>query len=1144
MTRKEAPFLSAGVLAFAVASTAILAADAQPDASALNPTAPMSADLAAQLSKSVNRPVIVLMKNRFTGEAAARDQSPTLSEFAQVHAAHVKTFKMVNALAATVSDGEVARLKANPAVAAVIPDFVIRRAKPTLRAASSAGTATNPSTSLTPHVIPGACPPNGKVQLNPEALLVTNTDSDVPGARTARSLGITGAGVKVAWIADGLDPHNINFIRPDGKSVFDPAVGGDYQDFSGDGPGQITGGDEAFLDANAIAGQGIQVYNVNGFSAQALPGACNIRIEGMAPGASLVGLDVFASFSDTTNSAFLQAIEYAVQTDHVDVINESFGSNPFPDVTSLDVFNQFNDAAVAAGVVVVVSSGDAGSTSTIGSPATDPNVIAVGGSTTFRYYAQTDYAAARYFATSGWLNDNISSLSSGGFDEAGGTISLVAPGDDGYASCSTNTAIYTECLNLQGKPSPIEASGGTSLSSPLTAGAAALVIQAYRKTHHGASPSPALVKQILTSTATDLGTPATEQGAGLLNAYQAVLLAESIGSPHPVGNTLLFSTNQLNGIGTTGSEQNWQVSVTNTGAQGQFVQAVGRTFGPSQNVQKGSVTLNDATSPQFANYQGLQNNYGIFKFHVPRGADRLDASIAYPGVASASLNPRVRLILIDPQGRFAAHSLPQGDGNFGNVDVRDPLAGVWTGVIFGDVAAVGGTNGTVPWQVSTESFVPFARVSPDGFFLRPGQSQTVYVSAATPPSPGDAAGSIVFTSSETSFDPDAGVVSNSIAVTLRSLINFNGRQNGSFSGILTGGNGRALVPGQGQVQYYQFNVGRGVRDITANVSLTNDIADPVNAYLISPYGDTLGYAQNTNSLTGVNSKALTANTLNPTPGVWTLIVNFASPIVGNEVSQPYSGNVQLNGVKVSAAGLPDSARSVLAAGKPVTVPVTITNNGLASEAVFVDARLKGTQTLTLADFFLGTTVDSLALPLVVNSPPSWLVPTQTSTVAVSQTSTVPAMFEFGPYAGDPLLTSANPGAGPLCADAAVAHYTSPSGTVTAGLWFQEPQQCGPYASAAPAGSAQISMFANTKAFDPNVSSPTGDLWLEALNPAAPLAPVTVNPGQTVTINVTITPAGASGTLVQGTLYIDDFVNAPFQYAGNELAGIPYEYTIE
>jgi hypothetical protein len=59
----------------------------------------------------------------------------------------------------------------------------------------------------------------------------------------------------------------------------------------------------------------------------------------------------------------------------------------------------------------------------------------------------------------------------------------------------------------------------------------------------------------------------------------------------------------------------------------------------------------------------------------------------------------------------------------------------------------------------------------------------------------------------------------------------------------------------------------------------------------------------------------------------------------------------------------------------------------------------------------------------------------------------------------------------------------------------------------------------------------------------------LNPGETGTINVTITPSGASGTVVSGVLYVDTYDVGPptatyESPTGNEVAGLPYRYTIK
>ena len=128
--------------------------------------------------------------------------------------------------------------------------------------------------------MPGTCPtdPN-KPLLEPEALQTTHTAFDDPNTPQARQLA-NGAGVKVAFFADGLDTNNPDFVRPDGSKVFI-----DYRDFSGDGPNAVTGAAEAFGDASSIAAQGRQVYDISTFNnpAHPLPKGCNIRIRASRP---------------------------------------------------------------------------------------------------------------------------------------------------------------------------------------------------------------------------------------------------------------------------------------------------------------------------------------------------------------------------------------------------------------------------------------------------------------------------------------------------------------------------------------------------------------------------------------------------------------------------------------------------------------------------------------------------------------------------------------------------------------------------------------------------------------------------------------------------------------------------------------------
>jgi hypothetical protein len=392
---------------------------------------------------------------------------------------------------------------------------------------------------------------------------------------------------------------------------------------------------------------------------------------------------------------------------------------------------------------------------------------------------------------------------------------------------------------------------------------------------------------------------------------------------------------------------------------------------------------------------------------------------------------------------------------------------------------------------------------------------------------------------------NSGRGATSIPVTLRSDVRVTPTASGSFSGALTDGNGR--IPGDGQADYYEFTVPSGTPNVSAAVSLANDAADPVAGFLVDPGGQIQGYGSN-EVATGVTSggsirfaskRHMTVYSAKAMAGTWTLVIEFGQPTVGNEISQKFTGHISLHsGVTVTATGLPDSTATVLSA--PAHIAVKITNKGAAPEDFFLDPRLTTTSAQALASL---TNFGPSPVPLSPqDAPAEWIVPTHTSQVTTTSSSTVPITFDVSPFLGDPDVFS---GAPSKTATATV--LGGGSGTLTAGGWIAFPALAATNGFTSPPAGGTINsmtMTATTSNFDNSVTSNVGDFWLGSVNPSAAFGLLEIAPGQTKTINLTITPsqAGSPGTLVQGTLYVDDLVPA-VQDGGSEVQAIPYAYQV-
>jgi hypothetical protein len=840
---------------------------------------------------------------------AASMQAPLVAQLKQVGATHITSLSILNAVAAAMPAAEAQALSHTQGVKEVVPDgtIIIGDAKPTTStvAASQVHKSAIPATAADGQQLCNSNPSQPLVE--PEALTSIHA--------TEASAIATGRGVIVGNVDADTLAGNPNMIRPNGQHVIIDAPD----------PTENVFNDEFNGDVSTIAAQGTVTYTyASQLPFSNIPANCSFRIVGDATGASLV---TTGFFSDTNSQGQIVAPESQViaglqdaVNEGVNVVSESYGFGALPGAND-DLLEPTNDAMVAAGVVVVESAGDSGSSGTVEAPADDPNVIDAAGSNDLRLLAQADGF------TKGWEDDNMTTLSSGGTAPNGAVVDLVAPGYLALAVAGAG----------QVPPLPTEAFGGTSQSAPFISGAAADVIQAYRDTHGGATPTPAQVKEILTSTATDIGADADQQGAGLLNIYAAVEAARQMpgtSQTHSSTPELVDNPTQLDVQAAGGSTVHSSVTLYNASSSTERVTGTYRVLGNETSL--GRPVTENVSAPAAGTLLPAQGATAAapVTFTVPRGTDVLDADMRWPDPTNSD-NNILTFILTDPAGRLAQSSYDYGASNGPNASpdiqhstVQHPMAGTWTAQIVwangrGHVQSAPDTpgpyTGTVTFQASGQNFTTSPASAP--VTIAPRSSVSVPLSIAMPRAPGDAPESVQFTG------PNG--LESSVPIARRTLIPSAG---GSFSATLTS----SVSRGPGQIKTFYVNVPQGAKDLDVTLFAPDHATDdPVYYYLFSPADLEPGITESGNiDVTAVDTTPTPDNPTgnasliapDPQPGLWEIDVMQGATTDGTVFSQTVTGVVSYNRLApVNETGLPTSTSTTIDTGSSVPITVTVKN---------------------------------------------------------------------------------------------------------------------------------------------------------------------------------------------------------------------------
>ena len=228
-----------------------------------------------------------------------------------------------------------------------------------------------------------------------------------------------------------------------------------------------------------------------------------------------------------------------------DIISNSWGVSTFPNLEyapGLDISSHILNALVTpqslhqnyTGTVMVSSAGNSGhGYGTMGMPGISSFGISVGATTNNDFVGYGPFKDQPRFGNTTDHSDHVVDFSSRG----PGVIGDPKPD---LMSIGAYSFVPSAITQLPDEPrESFSVFGGTSMSAPITAGSAALVIESLKE--KSLDYDPFAIRNLLMSSAEDLHNDPLTQGAGLVNALDAVRIVNGHGGKFLVHNAATFS---------------------------------------------------------------------------------------------------------------------------------------------------------------------------------------------------------------------------------------------------------------------------------------------------------------------------------------------------------------------------------------------------------------------------------------------------------------------------------------------------------------------------------------------------------------------------------------------------------------------------